>query len=215
MLNILSPDGFRWGHSIGMFRSFSLEGVAKIVVKGLIFPFRGIDKVAFGVEVDACFFRLKPDISSSLTFLRNGTGAVLVAGFIFKEATNTALLVFLLEPPRSLSTESFLSVGSNIDWLRRGDFFCAMEAILSFDNLRRGGNERVFRNDVLSEIGEHSFSQFVRLISAFLATLMAANTSGSPVPLLELKEAQDDGRIILALSLTNICIVASPESTLC
>jgi hypothetical protein len=81
--------------------------------------------------------------------------------------------------------------------------------------LRRGGNESVFRNDVLSEIGEQSLSQFVRLISAFLATLMAANALGSPISLLELKEAQDDGCIILALSLTNICIVASPESTLC
>jgi hypothetical protein len=34
MLNILSRDGFRWGHSSGGFRSFALEGVGKIAVKG-------------------------------------------------------------------------------------------------------------------------------------------------------------------------------------
>jgi hypothetical protein len=190
VLNILSPaDGFRWGHSSALLRYFSLEAVGKIAVKGLIFPFRGFDKVVFSVEVDAYLFLLKPGISSLFTFVRRIgliIEPVLVAGFPFKDAANTALYEFRPEPPRrSLSTESVLLLDSDTDWLRRGDCFFAMEAILSLDNLRKGNESVLFRTDaLLSEIGEHSLSQFVRLVSTFLAISMAA-TSGEPISSLE------------------------------
>ena len=39
LLNRLSMDGFRWGHSSGVLMSVALDGEGKKTVKGLIFPF--------------------------------------------------------------------------------------------------------------------------------------------------------------------------------